>query len=97
MKKRAIRCRCIRAVTSLAFALVRQVGGWFWQLSPAGLVGLSGGLTPGHAALSSVYAHRCAATPLLYIPLALALASGLGILLTGWLIPPLATCFGHGL
>ncbi len=73
--------------------LLRQVGAWFWQLSLAGLVVFL-------VALPLVMLHfhlftpiGILLTPLLYIPLALALASGLGILLTGWLLPSVAICF----
>ena len=66
---------------------------WFWQLTLAGLAIFL-------MALPLVMLHfhlftpvGVLLTPLLYLPLALALASGLGILLTGWLFPPLATLF----
>ncbi|MEE2781256.1 MAG: ComEC/Rec2 family competence protein, partial [Planctomycetota bacterium] len=73
--------------------ILRSVWKWFWQLTSAGLAIFL-------VALPLVMYHfhlftpiGVILTPLLYFPLAFALASGLGILLTGWIAPPLAQLF----
>ena len=72
------------------FRCLQQLWEWFWQLTLAGLAVFL-------VALPLVMLHfhlftpvGVLLTPLLYPPLALALASGLGILLTGWILPPVA-------
>jgi competence protein ComEC len=80
----------IASTRPLPYRMVRSCWTWGWHLTLAGLAIFL-------VALPLVMYHfhlftpvGVLLTPLLYLPVALALASGLGVLLFGWLLPPLA-------
>jgi competence protein ComEC len=83
----------IASTRPLPVRILRTFWLWFWQLAVAGLavflVALP--LVMHHFHLFSPVGILL--TPLLYLPVAVALASGLGVLLTGWILPPLAHVF----
>ena len=70
---------------------LRFVGTWFFRLTLVGAV-----IWVVALPLVSHHFHRVSpagilATPVLYLPLAVALVSGLGVMLFGWLLPPAAS------
>jgi competence protein ComEC len=84
----------IRSTRPAPVRIARSIGRWTWRLTVAGfavwLVALP--LVMHHFHLCSPVGILL--TPLLYVPVAAALFSGLGVLLFGWLVPWLATGFG---
>jgi len=73
---------------------LRWCGHWFWQLTLAG-----GAVTAVALPLCTYHFHLISPagiilTPIITLPMAVALLSGLGILVFGWLLPPVATLLG---
>ncbi|MGB6043680.1 MAG: ComEC/Rec2 family competence protein [Pirellulales bacterium] len=84
----------IRSTRPLPIRVARSIGLWFWRLTIAGFVVWLVALP-----LVMHHFHLCSPigivlTPILYLPIAVALFCGLGVLLFGWLLPPVATAFG---
>jgi competence protein ComEC len=80
----------IASTRPLPARMLRTCWTWVWQCTLAGLAVFLVALP-----LVMVHFHLFSPagvllTPLLYLPVALALISGLGILLFGWLLPPVA-------
>ncbi len=85
----------IRSTRPAPVRLAHAAGRWIWRLTLAGLAVWLVALP-----LVMHHFHLCSPvgvllTPLLYLPVAIALFSGLGVLVFGWLLPPLAVVFGH--
>lgn len=86
--------RLIESTRPWPIRCVRWCGRWYWRLMLAGLAIWLVTLPLIAHNIHLVSPAGVIATPLLYLPLALALISGLGVLLFGWIAPPIAALCG---